>query len=117
MRPFSRPAQASRAALAALLLSVALAAPALAAPTARVSGGNIPVRTGPGSHYPTIGNIADGSEVTLDYCTRNEQWCFVTDTGWVRASYLVGWAAKIPVTPPRFEGPIFGPEFGFQHRW
>ncbi|KQX40006.1 hypothetical protein ASD04_04990 [Devosia sp. Root436] len=90
-------------ALAALLACIA--APALAAPTARVSGGNIAVHTGPGMRYPTIGRIPDGTEVTLDYCTRDDEWCFVTDTGWVLGSYLVGWAAKIPVTPPNFAGP------------
>jgi uncharacterized protein YraI len=95
-------------ATAAVLL---LAAPALAAPTARVSGGNVAVRTGPGAFYAVIGRIPDGTEVTLDYCTRNEEWCFVTDIGWVRASYLVGWAAKIPVTPPSFSGPLFGPRW------
>ncbi len=107
-----------RASLAALALSAALSAPALAAPTARVSGGNIAVHTGPGNHYPTIGRLADGTEVTLDYCTRNDQWCFVTDTGWVLSSYLVGWAAKIPVTPPSFGGPLFGADKGdFGPRW
>lgn len=89
-------------ALAALPL---LAAPALAEPTARVVGGNIAVRTGPGYHYPSIGRIPDGTEVTLQYCTRDNEWCFVTDTGWVVSSYLVGWSAKIPVTPPDFAGP------------
>ena len=88
------------AALAALTI-----APALAEPTARVSGGNIAVRTGPGMFYPTVGRIPDGTEVTLDYCTRDDRWCFVTDTGWVDASWLVGWSAKMRVTPPDFQGP------------
>ena len=87
---------------AALLATPALAAP----PIARVSG-NITVRTGPGTDYASLGNLADGSRVTLDYCTRDDKWCFVTGTGWVNASYLVGWSAKIPVTPFRFLGGPF----------
>ncbi|KRA98971.1 hypothetical protein ASD83_00010 [Devosia sp. Root685] len=88
------------AALAALSIT-----PALAEPTARVSGGNIAVRSGPGIGYATIGRLPNGAEVTLDYCTRNDRWCFVTDTGWVDASWLVGWSAKMRVTPPDFLGP------------
>jgi len=91
------------------LLVAALAAlttvPALAEPTARVSGGNVAVRTGPSPFYGIIGRIPDGTEVTLDYCTRDDRWCFVTNTGWVDASWLVGWSAKIQVTPPDFMGP------------
>lgn len=91
---------------ALLVLALALiAAPALAEPTARVSGGNVAVRSGPGTFYPIIGRLPDGAEVTLDYCTRNDRWCFVTGTGWVDASWLVGWSAKIGVTPPDFAGP------------
>ena len=90
-----------------ILTAALLATPALAAPpTARVSG-NIAVRTGPGINYASLGNLTDGSRVTLDYCTRDDKWCFVTDTGWVNASYLIGWSAKIPVTPFTFQGGIF----------
>src|SRR5690606_29239009 len=90
----------------AVVLALALAAsPALAGPTARVSGGDIAVRTGPGHGYRVMGRLPDGAEVTLDYCTRNDRWCFVTGTGWVDASWLVGWSAKMRVTPPDFSGP------------
>ena len=88
------------AALAALTLS-----PAFAEPTARVSGGNVAVRSGPGHQYPTLGRLADNTEVTLDYCTRDDRWCLVTNTGWVDASWLVGWSAKMRVTQPNFSGP------------
>lgn len=90
---------------AAALAALAAVTPALAEPTARVSGGNIAVRTGPGLFYPTIGRIPNGTEVTLDYCTRDDRWCFVTDTGWVDASWLVGWSAKMRVAPHDFSGP------------
>lgn len=91
--------------LVALALVGLAATPAFAEPTARVKGGNIAVRTGPGMQYGIIGRIPDGTEVTLDYCTRNDRWCFVTDTGWVDASWLVGWSAKMRATPPDFSGP------------
>lgn len=89
-----------------IIVALALALPSVASaaePTARVSG-NIAVRSGPGMDYRTIGRLENGSRVTLDYCTRDDRWCLVTDTGWVNASYLVGWSAKIPVTPFRFLG-------------
>ena len=93
----------------ALLLLPVLAIPALAEqPTARVSGGNIAVRSGPGNGYATLGKLADGSRVTLDHCTRDDKWCFVTNMGWVNASYLVGWAAKTRVTQPTFMVNPFG---------
>ena len=88
----------------ALALLAAAAAPALAESTARVKGGNIPVYAGPGYDYRKIDTLPDGTVVTLDYCTRNGVWCQVTDTGWVLASYLVGAAAKLEVTPPTFQG-------------
>jgi uncharacterized protein YraI len=90
-------------ALAALPL---LATPALAQPTARVSGGNVAMRSGPGHDYAVIGRLPDGAEVVLEYCTRDDRWCVVEGAGWVDASWLVGWAAKIRVTPPDFEGPL-----------
>ncbi|WP_052726199.1 SH3 domain-containing protein [Devosia epidermidihirudinis] len=100
--------------LLALLLLPAFAGPVMAEPlTARVSGGNIAVRTGPGLHYQTIGKISDGTRVTLEQCTSNEKWCLVTNLGWVNATYLVGGAAKTAVTPPRL---LFNPFGGFRDR-
>ncbi len=88
---------------AILIVALALlATPAMAEATARVSGGNIAVRSGPGSGYDTIGALPNGAEVTLERCTRSGRWCLVTDAGWVRASYLVGSAAKVDATPPTF---------------
>lgn len=89
-------------AVSAILL---LAAPALAQPTARVTGGDINLRSGPGLRYGVIGQLPEGAEVELDYCTRNDRWCFIRGVGWVDASYLVGWSAKMRVTPPDFMGP------------
>lgn len=96
----------------ALGLAALAAGPALAAPTARVTG-NIAVHAGPGPGYAQVGRLANGQEVTLDYCTPDRpqgrdrfgqriapNWCLVTGTGWVDASWLVGWSARIGVTPP-----------------
>jgi uncharacterized protein YraI len=88
------------------IAAVALALPtavSAAEPTARVSG-DIAVRSGPGSDYRAIGRLESGTRVSLDYCTRDDRWCLVSGTGWVNASYLIGWSAKIPATPFRFLG-------------
>lgn len=94
----------SRVALAALLVVTPLMiTPVMAAePTARVTGGNISVRSGPGMGYPIVGKLAVNSNVTLDQCTRNSRWCLVDGSGWAEGSYLVGWAAKIKATPGSF---------------
>jgi len=86
-------------ALTALVLA---ATPAFAEPVARISGGNVALRSGPGHHYRVIGALADGTNVVLDYCTTDDEWCHVAGTGWVDASWVVGWSAKIAVTPPSF---------------
>lgn len=96
-----------RLALLLVVASLGAATPALAQPLARVSGGDIPVRAGPGAQYAVIGRLPNGTRVPLDYCTpRDRSWCFVTDTGWVDASWIVGSAAKIRATPPRFAAPL-----------
>lgn len=69
----------------------------------------IPVRSGPGAGYRTIDTLPSGSEVRLQRCTRNSNWCLFLDddgepAGWVRGSYLVGSGAKLEVTPYKFEG-------------
>ena len=88
-----------------VLLLTAL--PAVAADTARVSG-NPPVRSGPGSQYDITGRLPAGATVGLQYCTSDDGWCLVTGAGWVRSSFLVGWSAKIPVTPQQLLVDPFG---------
>jgi uncharacterized protein YraI len=99
-----------------LALMTLPAAPALAG-EARASG-DVTVRIGPGSNYRPIDRLTDGEYYEVLECTRQARWCLVGDRlgeiGWVRGSYLVGEAAKIPVTP--FESavdPSFN--FGFGH--
>ncbi|WP_375451536.1 SH3 domain-containing protein [uncultured Devosia sp.] len=95
-----------------VLVLALLATPTLAASTARVTGGDINVRSGPGSRYAVIDSLPNGTEVMLERCTRSGRWCLVADTGWVNASYLVGWSAKTRATPPRSIGPKLFPGSG-----
>lgn len=94
-----------------LILAAALAA--LAAPVAAAEAratGDLPIRSGPGSGYRTIGTLPDGTSVGLSRCTRQSRWCKIIyddgPNGWVRGSYLVGSAAKMRVTPPEFVNPF-----------
>jgi len=99
------------------VLAVALAALAsvgtAAAAEARASG-NVPVRSGPGSHYRVIDRLVDGEYYQVLQCTRRSNWCFVADgrdrLGWVRGSFLVGSGAKNRVTPFEF---LVTPNFRF----
>lgn len=110
--------------LAATVLATA-AAPAMAMTiTARVSGGNIAIHSGPGDRYAVVGRVANGTEIPIDYCTQVDgdsrfgswgdaghplwgagakQWCRIPDTGWVERSWIVG-RGLVNVTPPDFAG-------------
>ena len=87
---------------------VALPAEAASRGTARASA-DLPVRAGPGAGYQTISTLPKGTEVRLQRCTRNSNWCLFLSAGgqpagWVRGSYLVGSGAKLEVTPYKFQG-------------
>lgn len=105
----------------------ALEVPAMAASvTARVSGGNIAVHTGPDDRYPVVGRLANGTEIQVDYCTQTDgdsrrgtlfgdgghmlwpsgakTFCRIPDYGWVERSWIVG-RGLVNVTPPDFAGP------------
>jgi hypothetical protein len=92
--------------------------------TARVSGGNIAIHTGPHHSYPVVGRLADGAEIPIDECTQvdsdsrrgtlgdagyplwgngSSQWCHIPETGWVERSWIVG-RGLVNVTPPDFAG-------------
>ncbi|HEV7292765.1 MAG TPA: hypothetical protein VGN79_10635 [Devosia sp.] len=108
------------------LAVLAFAAPAQALTiAARVSGGDIAVRAGPGSGYGVVARIPDGTEIPIDQCTQNDsdsrwgswgdagvplrganatQWCRIPDYGWVDRSWIVG-RGLVNVTPPDFLGP------------
>lgn len=111
----------------AALASLALAAPAMALTvTARVSGGNIAVHSGPDVRFNIVGYVRDGEEIPIDSCTQVDsdsrrgtwfgdaghplwpanatQWCRIPDYGWVDRSYIVG-RGLVNVTPPDFLGP------------
>ena len=93
-------------ALAALAL-LALTLPATAAATARTSGTQA-VHSAPASFAPVLGKLPGNTRVAVIQCTRKARWCLVDPiaggpSGWVLGSYLIGSAAKLQVTPRRFE--------------
>ena len=111
-------------ATAALL---ALAGPALAMTvTARVSGGTIPVHSGPDDRFAVVGYVEDGTEIPIDQCTQTDSdsdtgswigdaghtlwpdgaktFCRIPDYGWVARNQIVG-RGLVNVTPPDFAGP------------
>jgi uncharacterized protein YraI len=94
--------------LAAALLGSAI--PAEAA-TARASG-VLAVYAGPGSGYTLVGKLPKGAQVDVVRCTYSGRWCLVGNgsraQGWVLASYLVGAAAKLRASPPKFLVNPFG---------
>jgi len=91
-------------ALATLAL-LPVAAEAASRNTVLVTG-DIPLRSGPGTRYDTVGGLRDGSRVHLAECTRESTWCLVVvdgrQVGWARGSFLVGWTAKMEVSPSDF---------------
>lgn len=109
----------------ALALALLASTPASALTiTARVSGGNIAIHSGPHDSYPILGRLADGTEIPIDSCTQVDsdsrygtlgdagyplwgrsatQWCHIPDTGWVERSWIVG-RGLVNVTPPDFAG-------------
>lgn len=112
-------------ALAALALGGAIAPAHALTVTARVSGGTIPVHTGPGDRFPVIGHIGEGTEIPIDRCTQTDSdsnrgswigdaghtlwpanaktFCRIPDYGWVARSQIVG-RGLVNVTPPDFAG-------------
>ncbi len=113
-------------ALAALALGSAVLPVQAMTVTARVSGGNIAVHTGPDDRFPIIGRIADGTEIPIDQCTQTDSdsrrgswigdaghtlwpagaktFCRIPDYGWVARNQIVG-RGLVNVTPPDFAGP------------
>ena len=76
----------SATAIAALVLSsaVAAAAPALAE-------SNVNVRAGPGTNYPVVDRMQTGERVNVDRCIPGFSWCHVQRNGadgWVTATSL-----------------------------
>ncbi len=116
----------------AILALAALATTGLAAPaaaltiTARVSGGTIPVMSGPDDRFEVVGYIPDGTEIPIDKCTQTDSdsrygswigdaghtlwpadaktFCRIPDYGWVARNQIVG-RGLVNVTPPDFAGP------------
>ena len=109
----------------ALAIALLASTPALALTvTARVSGGNIAVHSGPHDSTAIVGRLADGTEIPIDACTQVDsdsrygtlgdagyplwgnsatQWCRIPGTGWVQRNWIVG-RGLVNVTPPDFAG-------------
>ncbi len=115
-----------RALVLAALATAALIAPASAMTvTARVTGGNIAVHSGPDDRFAVVGRLADGTEIPIDRCTQTDSdsrrgswigdaghtlwpagaktWCRIPDYGWVSRNSIVG-RGLVNVTPPDFAG-------------
>jgi len=87
-----------RAALAAVaVLSAVSAAFAVDA----VATTTVNVRTGPGTDFSIVGQLAAGERVDIRECT-SANWCFVNragPSGWVSAAFLTA-PPSVPVPPP-----------------
>jgi uncharacterized protein YraI len=98
----------------AVVAPLPAAADTVSRSTARATG-TLPIRSGPGIRYTTIGYLPDGAAVHLRECTPRQLWCLIVNPdgpdGWVRASYLVGSPAKMQVTPqsPFLDDDFFWP--------
>jgi SH3-like domain-containing protein len=56
------------------------------------------LRTGPGTQFPVVVVMPQGSPVTVDYCVASEDWCHVLWAG------FEGWASTryLTTTPPQY---------------
>lgn len=92
--------------IVSLILGLALAAFALPAMAGEArSSAVLPVHAGPGNAYAVIDRLAKNEVVEVVRCTYWGRWCYIEHKGpdgWVLASYLVGSAAKLEATPPKF---------------
>ncbi len=74
---------------ASLLVSAALAAPALAANGSTSQG--VQMQAGPGTEYPDVMRLAPNLKVTIHACARAWDWCDVEwrgNRGWIPAAAL-----------------------------
>lgn len=63
----------------------------------QTAGGNLNVRSGPGTNYKIVGKFANGTIVTYSYMQESDEWTWVwgkgtngkTISGYVLDSYLV----------------------------
>jgi uncharacterized protein YraI len=74
---------------AALMLSMASALAAHAAPG--YSTADVNIRSGPDTDFPSVGVIREGDNVDVRGCLNDESWCDVIwdgNRGWVFSEYL-----------------------------
>lgn len=73
------------------LASLFLAVPALAQATEGYVTGNVNLRAGPDSSYPLIAQIRAGTDVDVQGCTADWEWCDVivyNNRGWIAGNYI-----------------------------
>jgi uncharacterized protein YraI len=84
--------------------------------------GDVNMRAGPGTHFPRITVLPEGSDVRIYGCLRNRSWCDVAAyrvRGWVHSRYLSifysggGYQPYHPVIRP----PVVTFSFGYWDDW
>ena len=77
--------------LKGVLVAAALLAPTAAFAAPGMVTTSVGLRAGPGSGFPIVDRIPEGSRVNIHGCLRGNAWCDVSwtdDRGWVSAQYL-----------------------------
>ncbi|WP_137387793.1 SH3 domain-containing protein [Rhodoligotrophos defluvii] len=79
--------------------------------------GTVNMRAGPGTDYPRVATVPEGSPVTIHGCTAGYRWCDTSwrnQRGWISANYL-NWASYRgrSVYLPNYAGVIGVPVIGF----
>ncbi len=100
-------------ACAVALLMAAAPHPARAAMSDAVTTADVNMRSGPGTGYPVIATLPQGSLVAVNACLPDRKWCDITwrnRRGWVFAAYL---AFQRRVEPgPWVGGPVILYDYG-----
>ena len=85
--------------------SLALALPGLASATDAYVTGNVNLRAGPDAEYPLIDQLQAGTEVDVQGCTPDWEWCDVIafdNRGWVAGNYIEYEDQDQPVLLPAY---------------
>lgn len=89
--------------------SLALALPGVASAADAYVTGNVNLRAGPDAGYPLIDQLQAGTEVDVQGCTRDWEWCDVIafgNRGWVAGNYIEYEEQDRPVLLPAYGSQI-----------
>jgi uncharacterized protein YraI len=112
--------------LAILLAAVALAGcvgnPRSPTGAEAVTTGDVNMRAGPGTRFPSVAVIPAGSVVRVYGCLENRQWCdtsFGSARGWVSSRFLDTFYVNNIYVPyrPLYAYPIVAFDFGYWDTW